>query len=180
MHINLYTSTIPVMRKSLVALSGIIDKAAAHASTKATDRAPVEKQMDALFNDRLVFDQFALGRQIQIATDNAKGGAARLAGIEAPQFDDTEKTVEEFKARLQRTIDFLDTVSESQIAGREDELIVLPYYPNKSLTGSEYAALYLIPNFFFHVTTAYAILRSQGVPLGKSDFIGQLPFKDLA
>ncbi len=176
---NLYSVTVPPMIKALKALSKQLDKAFALASTKATERQPAEKHFEAMLNDRLVFDQFALIRQIQIATDNAKGGAARLAEMEVPKYEDNEKTLEELKARIAKTIDLLEGIKPEQIAGKEEIKVTLPYFQNKYFTGFEYATIYLIPNFFFHVTTAYSIMRKNGVDVGKADFMGGLPLKDL-
>ena len=166
------------MMKTLGALSNILDKAEEHAATRADEKRPTATRMDALLSDRLVFDQFPLLMQIRIACDNAKGGAARLSGQEPPVFEDTEKTVAELKARIEKTIDFMRTVKAEDVTGHEDRNIVLPYWGGKHLTAFEYATQYLMPNFYFHVVTAYSILRKNGVPLGKSDYIGGLPLKD--
>jgi len=167
------------MTKALQALSKILDKATAHAETKGTERHPGSKHAEALLNDRLVFDQFPFVRQVQIACDNAKGGVARLAEIEAPKFEDNEKTVEELKARIEKTLMFLKTIKPAQIIGKESLKISLPYFHGKYFTGFEYVTEYLIPNFYFHVTTAYAILRKNGVDIGKADYIGGLSLKDI-
>src|SRR3990167_7141771 len=132
---------------------------------------------EALLNDRLIFDQFPLANQIRIACDNAKGGAARLAEVEIPAFEDNEKTIAELQARIAKTLAFLKTIKPEQIIGKEGIKVSLSYWDGKSLTGFEYATQYLIPNFRFHVVTAYAILRKNGVPIGKSDYIGVLPLK---
>lgn len=176
---NLYSVSVPPMIKALRALSLILDKSMAHAEAKATKWFSASKHMEALLHDRLVFDQFPLIRQIQIASDNAKGAVGRLAEIEIPKFEDTEKTVEELQERLQKTITFLKSVKPEQIIGKEDIKIMLPYYPGKFFTGFEYVTEYLIPNFFFHVTTAYDIVRKNGISIGKDDFIGGLPLKPL-
>src|SRR5437868_3266436 len=115
METNLYTATIPPMRKALSTLSKILDKAAAHAATKATERRPASYFEQALLHDRIIFDQFPLLMQVQRVSDNAKGGAARLAGIEPPKFEDTEKTIDELKARLEKTAAFLDSIKPEQI-----------------------------------------------------------------
>jgi hypothetical protein len=167
------------MIKHLNSLITILEKANLHAQSKATDWFPAEKRMGDLLDSSLIFDQFPFVRQIQIATDNAKGGAARLAGIEVPVYEDNETSLEEVKARLQKTILFLESVKLEQIVGHEDISIVLPYHKDKYLTGFDYATQYLLPNFFFHLTTAYSILRKNGVDIGKSDFMGNVPFKDL-
>jgi len=180
METNLYTATIPPMAKTLRNLSALLDKAVSHAATKASERQPVDVRVEALLQDRLVFDQFPLVRQIQIASDNLKAGAARLAGIEAPKFDDTEHTVEELKERIQKTLDFIATVKPEQIAGREESPVTLPYYPDKPMSAFGYAMEYMLPNFYFHVVTAYSILRKNGIEIGKGDYIGGMPFIDNA
>ncbi len=172
---NLYTVTVPPMRTSLKALAGILDKASAHAESKRTPRRSYE---DALLADRLVFDQFPLVMQVRIAADNAKLGAARLAGIEAPAFEDTESTVAELKERLDKTIAFLDTIKPDAVAGHEDRKVELPYFPGKHLKAFDYATQYLMPNFYFHVVTAYAILRKNGIALGKGDYLVDLVLHD--
>ncbi len=174
METNLYTVTIPPMMKALGALSKILDKAAAYAESKTTPKRSFE---EALLNDRLIFDQFPFIAQVRIACDNAKGGAARLAEVEIPAFEDNEKTIPELQARIEKTLAFLKTIKPEQVIGKEDIKISLPYWDGKSLTGFEYATQYLMPNFYFHVVTAYDILRKNGVPLGKSDYIGGLSLK---
>ncbi|MDO8522246.1 MAG: DUF1993 domain-containing protein [bacterium] len=177
--VNLYTITISPMMKALDALSKIMDKASAHAESKGTERHPGSKHLESLINDRLIFDQFSFTRQVQVACDNAKGGAARLAEIEAPKYEDNEKTVPELKARIEKTITFLKTIEPKKIIGKEGIKISLPYFPTKFITGFEYATEYLLPNFYFHIVTAYSILRKNGVDIGKKDYINGLPLKDL-
>ncbi len=179
MNADLYTTTIAPMTRSLENLAVLLDKALAYAATKKTERSDFT---EALLNDRLVFDQFPFIRQVQIACDNAKAAAARLSGQEPPSMPDTEKTADELKARIQKTLDFMKTVAPEKVVGNEELLITMPPYYKKQyggehLTGYEYAMLYAVPNFYFHVTTAYAILRTNGVPVGKGDFLGQLPLK---
>ena len=175
---NLYTVTVPVFAKALTSLDNILEKLVHHASTKASERRPTPAQAEALLHSRLVFDQFPFVQQVQVACDNAKNGAARLAGVEAPKYEDTEKTIEELEARIEKTLDFLQTIKPEQIIGKESNKIALPYWKGKHLTAFEYATQQLLPNFFFHFTTAYAILRKNGVAIGKNDFIGELPLKD--
>ncbi len=172
---NLYTVTIPPMRKALTALSGILDKLSAHAEGKQLEWHPAGMQEEALLQSRLISDQFPFVRQVQVACDNAKGCAARLAGIEIPKFEDAEKTVAELKARIDKTVAFLDSLKPEQIIGKEDARISLQYWGDKSMSAAEYVNFYLLPNFYFHVTTAYSILRKNGVDLGKSDYMGDLP-----
>ena len=175
---NLYSITIPPMMKSLMSLSGILDKAAAHAASKQLEWHPAGMQEDALMQSRLISDQFPFIRQVQVACDNAKGAAARLAEIEIPKFEDNEKTVAELKARIAKTVAFLETIKPEQIIGKEAITVTLPYWMGKHMSGFEYVTEYLLPNFYFHVATAYSILRMNGVAVGKSDYMGELPLKD--
>ena len=175
---NLYSISIPPMIKALTALSGILDKLGSHAQGKQLEWHPAGMQEGALLNSRLISDQFPFIQQVQVACDNGKGAAARLAEIEIPKFEDNEKTVEELKARIDKTIAFMKTVKPEQIIGKESIKVVLPYWNNKHMTGLEYVTEYLLPNFYFHITTAYAILRKNGVDLGKADYMGSLPLKD--
>lgn len=165
------------MVKALEALSQILDKVAAHAETKASERRPGSYYAEALLNDRLVFDQFPFKQQVQIACDNAKGGTAHLAGIEPPKFEDTEHSVEELKTRIQKTLDFVNTITPEQIIGQEERMVSLPYWNGRHLTAFEYTTEYLLPNFYFHIVTAYSILRKNGLDIGKGDYIRNLPLK---
>ena len=166
------------MMKTLTALSGILDKLDAHAKGKQLEWHPAGMQEDALLQSRLISDQFPFVRQVQVACDNAKNGISRVAGIEAPKFEDNEKTVAELKARIDKTVAFLKTIKSEQLVGKEDGEVALPYWNGKKMSSFGYVTGYLIPNFYFHVTTAYSILRKNGVQLGKNDFMGALPFKD--
>jgi hypothetical protein len=174
---NLYTITIPPMIKKLSALSGVLNKLQKHADSKQLEWHPKGMQEDALLQSRLISDQFPFVRQIQVACDNAKGFAARVAEIEIPKYEDTEKSVEELKARIDKTIAFLQTIKPEQIIGKEEVRVSLPYWDGKSMNAFEYTTEYLIPNFYFHITTAYSILRKNGVALGKDDYMGELPLK---
>jgi len=178
METNLYSATIVPMRKTINAFIKILDKAASHAASKATARRPAAYFESALLGDRLIFDQFPLVMQLQRVSDNAKNGAARLAGVEAPAMEDTETTFAELQQRLLKTMDFLDTLKPGDIAGQEERKVVLPYWNGKHLSAFEYATEYLMPNFYFHAVTAYSILRKNGVDVGKDDYIGGLPLKD--
>jgi len=171
---NLYSISIPPMLKALEALKGVLDKGKKHSDSKKLSWADFES---ALLSDRIIFDQFPLMKQVQVACDNAKGGAARLAEIEIPKFEDTEATIDELKARIDKTIAFVKTIKPEQIIGKEAIKVVLPYWEDKHMTGFDYVTQYLMPNFYFHVTTAYTILRKNGVDVGKSDFAGGLPLK---
>jgi hypothetical protein len=172
---NLYSISIPPMLKALEALKGVLDKGKQHSDSKKLSWMDFES---ALLADRIIFDQFPLVKQVQTACDNAKGAAARLAEIEIPKFEDNETTFDELKARIDKTIAFIKTVKPEQIIGKETAKISLPYWENKHMTGFDYVTQYLMPNFYFHVTTAYTILRKNGVNVGKMDFAGGLPLKD--
>jgi hypothetical protein len=174
---NLYTVTIPPMMKTLGALSKVLDKVGKHAESKQLEWHPKGLQEDALLQSRLISDQFPFVRQVQVACDNAKGAAARLAEIEMPKFEDTEKTLEELRARIDKTVKFLKTIKPEQIIGKEGIEVSLPYWGGKKTSAFEYVTEYLIPNFYFHVATAYSIMRKNGVQLGKDDYIGGLPLK---
>jgi hypothetical protein len=175
---NLYSITIPPMTKSLTALSALLDKVAKHAASKQLDWHTPGMQEEALLNSRLISDQFPFIRQVQVACDNAKGCAARLAEIENPKHEDTEKTIAELKERISKTIAFLNTIKPEQIIGKEKVKVALSFWGGKHMEGFEYVTEYLIPNFYFHVATAYSILRSNGLDIGKSDYMGPLSLKD--
>jgi uncharacterized protein len=168
MSVSLYDVSIPVFTLSLSNLGVILDKAAGHAESKKIDA----KVLPAT---RLIVDMLPLSSQIQIACDTAKGAAARLAGIEVPKHADTETTIDELKARVAKTLDFIKTVKREQLEGAETREIVLQF-PQSTLkfTGVNCLTNFVLPNFFFHVTTAYALLRKNGVDLGKRDFLGQI------
>jgi hypothetical protein len=165
-----YDLTVTQFSRMLSNLSRCLDKAAAYAESKKFDPA-------VLLQTRLAPDQFTLARQVQIACDNAKNGVARLSGREAPVFEDKEQTVPELKARIEKVIGFLSGVTAQDFKGADERRISLPYWGGKYLTGQEYFQQYLIPNFYFHVTTAYSILRNNGIDVGKSDYTGELPLK---
>jgi len=148
-------------------LSALIDKAEAHCAAKKID--PV-----ALTTYRLYPDMFPFTRQVQIACDTAKGAVARLAGAEIPKYEDTEQTFAELKARIAKTIDFIESMGASKIDGSEEKEIVLAMRSGeRRFKGMQYLLGHAYPNFYFHVTTAYAILRHNGVDVGKGDFIGK-------
>ena len=165
-------ASLPVFDIGLNALSAILAKAEAHATDKKIDSS-------VLLQSRLFPDMFPLVRQVQIATDQAKNGSARLAGVEAPRFEDNETTMDQLKARIAKTLAYLKTLDPQDIdasAGRE---ITFPLGPtNKGhMKGDDYLDHFVLPNFYFHLTTAYAILRHCGVDLGKRDFVGAIPMK---
>ncbi len=166
----LYPILVPQFKKMLQNLNRILDKAASHAETKKID-------FEIFLNSRLFPDQFNLIRQIQIACDTAKMGAARLSGKEAPVHEDKEKTLPELKNRIEAVIQYLATFSEEDFKGAEERKISQPRWEGKYLTGWEFAMQHAIPNLYFHVTTAYAILRHNGVEVGKKDYLGEMPYK---
>src|SRR4051812_15202782 len=128
METNLYTTTIPPMMKTLKNLAGILDKLSKHAEAKQLEWHPKGLQEQNLLNDKLIFDQFPFLRQVQVACDNGKGGAARLAGVEAPKFEDSEKTVAELKERIEKTVKFMKTIKPEQVIGQEKRHVTLPFY----------------------------------------------------
>lgn len=165
MSLSLYDVSIPVYVRNLRNLAAILDKAVAHAREKGVDLATYAEA-------RLAPDMHPFNQQIQIASDSAKGGAARLAGIEAPSMPDTETTFPELSERIAKTIAFLETLKPDQINGNEERTTELKF-PGGSMTftARDFLLQFALANFFFHVVTAYDILRSQGVPLGKMDFL---------
>lgn len=165
MTLSLYDAAIPVYRHMLGNLLTFLEKGEAHA--KATG-----VELSTLLEARLAPDMFPLLRQIQIASDAAKNSAARLAGQTPPSFPDEETTWAELEARLRRTIAFIDTIRPEQLAGAETRTIELPL-PDRTLSfsGRDFLFQFSLPNFLFHVVTVYGILRSQGVPLGKMDYL---------
>lgn len=167
MTISMYDATIPVWKRFLNNLAVLLDKAVAYADARKIDHS-------VLLNARLFPDMFPLIRQVQIASDHAKGGAARLADVEAPKFEDDETNFAELQARIARTIAFLDTVTPQHLEGSESRDIVLVIHDTRhEMKGLPYLLERVQPNFYFHVTTAYNILRHNGVEIGKRDFIGQ-------
>jgi hypothetical protein len=168
MSVSLYDVSIPIFTLSLNNLAAILDKAASHAATKKVD----PKVLPAA---RLIIDMLPLSAQIQIACDTAKGAAARLAGVEVPKHEDTEATLDELKARIAKTLAFIKSIKPEQLQGAETREIVLQF-PGSTLkfTAINYLTNFVLPNFFFHVTIAYALLRKNGVDLGKRDFLGSI------
>jgi uncharacterized protein len=165
-----YDMTITQYQKTLENLSLMLNKAAEFAEIKKID-------VEVLFNSRLAPDQFNFIRQVQIACDTAKFGAARLCGKEAPSHPDTEASLTELRARIKTTQAYLQTFKPEDFVGAETRHVSQPRWEGKYLTGLEFAIQHSIPNFFFHVTTAYAILRHNGVDVGKKDFLGAMPYK---
>lgn len=164
--LTMYDFTISPLKRTLTNLSQILKKGEAYAKAKEVDPT-------ILVESRLFIDMYPLKRQIQIATDMSKGAAARLAGIEIPVYEDNETTFEDLQARLEKTIAFLDSVTPQQFEGSESKQVTITIRKvDIQFTGLDYLQKWVLPNVYFHATTAYNILRHQGVDLGKSDFLG--------
>jgi uncharacterized protein len=169
---NLYDHSVLQFVRVIGQVPRWLDKAAAHATAKKFD-------VELLVAARLAPDQYPLVAQIQSASDAAKFCSAYLAGVVAPRFPDVEKTLPELRERLDKTIAFLQTIKPEQLEGAAERVVRVPWMPGKGLKGADYLTRLALPNFYFHVTTAYAILRHNGVDLGKQDFIADLPFIDV-
>lgn len=169
MTFGIYEASIPPMIRGLENLSHILDKAVAESKSGNKDE-------NALLEARLAPDMFAFTRQVQIVSDTAKGAAARLSGAEPPSFPDEEKSFPDLKQRIARTIDYLKSVRREQFEGAESRTVTLKF-PNRtmSFSGQEYLTGFVLPNFYFHITAAYAILRNQGIAVGKMDYLGPPP-----
>ncbi len=166
MTLSMSHASTAIFRRQFASLSAILDKAAAHVATGALSEAD-------LLDTRLVPDMAPLSRQVQIASDTAKGAIARLAGVEAPAMADDETTIAALKARIARTVAFIDSVDAAIIDGSEERPITLKAGPNEfHFTGQDYLTQFALPNFFFHVTMAYGLIRHRGVAIGKMDFLG--------
>jgi hypothetical protein len=163
--VSIYDVSIPVYLNMLKNLAALLDKAEAHAKAQGKDPADY-------LTARLAPDMATLVGQVQFASDAAKSGAARLAGVAPPSYPDTEATWDEVKARIAKTIAFVEGTSRDQVEGAEDRTIELKFPSGtRSFTGRDFVTGFSLPNFLFHVTTAYGLLRAQGVPLGKMDFL---------
>lgn len=166
MQISMYDTLVPTAKRMLGNLSAILDKGAAFAEAKKIDPS-------VLLNSRLAPDMFPLTRQVQIATDMVKGAAARLSGTEIPKFEDNETSFAELKARIARVLAFVDSVDAAKFSGSEDRDITMVLRTGeRKFKGQPYLLHYVLPNMYFHITTAYVILRHNGVEVGKNDFIG--------
>jgi uncharacterized protein len=166
------SSSVPAFETALSALSGVLDKAAAYAEARKIDPS-------VLLQSRLYPDMLPLVRQVQIAADLAKNGIGRLADVEYPKYEDTESTIGELKDRLAKTMAYLKSVDPEKVGGSSDREITFPLGPTLKghMVGADYLDQFVRPNFYFHVTTAYAILRHNGVDIGKQDFLSGIPMK---
>ena len=166
MSISMYQASVPVLVRGLTSLQAILGKAEAHAAEKQIDPS-------VFIGARLFPDMLPLVRQVYITTDTAKGCVARLAGVEPPKYDDVEATFEELRARIQKTIDYVKEFNAAQIDGSEERTVTLKMRAGPvEFTGLNYLLHFVLPNFYFHITTTYDILRHNGVELGKLDYLG--------
>src|SRR4249920_3425455 len=171
MPVSMSQASLPVFEIGLNALSAVLHKASAHVTAKKIDQS-------VLVGWRLAPDMFAFGRQVQVACDQAKNGTARLAGAEPPKFDDTETTIDQLKERIAKTIAYLKTLDTKAIDASSEREITFPLGPNKGqMKGADYLDHFMLPNFYFHLTAAYAVVRNFGVEVGKRDFLGAIPLK---
>ncbi len=162
-------ASVPVCEIGLNALIGVLDKALVHATAKKVDPS-------VLLGWRLAPDMFALTRQVQVVCDQAKNGLSRLAGVEAPKFEDNETTVEQLKERLTKTLTYIKTLDRKAIDASAERDITFPLGPKKGqMKGADYLNHFVLPNFYFHLTAAYAIARNFGADVGKQDFLKGIP-----
>ncbi len=166
---NYYDFSVPVFVNTLTALKNVLAKGEAFAKEQGISEAD-------MLGLHFGADMFPLVKQVQVATDQAKGAASRLTGKENPKYEDTESTFAELYARLDKTIAHLNTFTPEDFANAATATVTIPYFPGMHLTGDTYLRFYVNPNFFFHVTTAYDLLRNKGVLIGKADFAGNVPF----
>lgn len=168
MTISMYQTSAPRFVAVLTSLSALLDRAQAHVDAKKIDPT-------AILGFRLYPDMLSMTRQVQIACDSAKGGVARLAGVEIPKHEDNETSIAELKERIAKTIAFIQTIKPEQIDGTEDKTIVMKLGPNEvTFKGQQFLLNFATPNVYFHVVTAYNILRHNGVEVGKRDFLGTM------
>jgi hypothetical protein len=172
MSLSMSKASIPVLEIGLSALSGVLDKAQAFATAKKIDPS-------VLLNSRLCPDMFALTRQVQVASDLAKNGMSRLAGLEPPRYEDNETTIDQLKARIAKTLAHIKTLDTGKIDASADREITFPLGPNNKghMKGDDFLNHFVLPNVYFHLTAAYAILRHNGVEIGKQDYLGAIPMK---
>jgi uncharacterized protein len=172
MPFSMSQASIPALTIGLNALNGVLEKAEAFAAAKKVDPS-------VLLSYRLAPDMFALTRQVQVATDLAKNGMARLAGVEPPKFEDNETSIEQLKARIGKAVAFLKSLDTKAIDSAADREITFPLGPNNKghMKGDDYLNHFVLPNVYFHLTAAYAVLRHCGVEIGKRDYLGAIPMK---
>lgn len=169
---NLYQHSVPQFIRVLKQVHRWLDKAEAHAEARKFD-------VNNLTTARLAPDMYPLARQIQSISDIAKGNASRLAGVQPPSFPDEEKTIAELRARVDKTVAYLESLEAKQFEGADERTVTLPWMPGKGMKGCDYLIGIGLPNFYFHASAAYNILRHNGVDVGKIDFLGPQEFFDL-
>lgn len=172
MNVSYFDLTIPVFKKNLLIARALLQKGLEHALQSGISEAK-------FLDQRLAPDMFPLLKQVQIVTDNAKGASARLAGVVAPTIPDTETTVAELVTRIDTVVAFLDTFTIDQFNEATERKIELPFIPNMYQAGGDYLVDFVLPNFFFHMSMIYGLIRSQGVSIGKMDFLGSLKLHPL-
>ena len=171
MPLSMSQASLSVFEIGLNALSVVLDKSAGCLAAKKVDQS-------VLIGWRLAPDMFAFGRQVQVACDQAKNGSARLAGIEPPKFEDTETTVDQLKERIAKTVEYLKTLDSKAIDASSEREITFPLGQGKGqMKAADYLNHFMLPNFYFHLTAAYAVARNFGVDIGKRDFLGSIPIK---
>lgn len=173
MHVSYFDVTVPVFKKNLLITKALLQKGLEHAVASDMTEA-------AFLNQRLAPDMFPLVKQVQIVTDNAKGAVSRLAGVDIPVIADTETTTAELLVRIDTVITYLDTFTPEQFRDAAEQKVTLSYIPGMYQTGTDYLVDFVLPNFFFHQSMIYALLRVQGVTLGKMDFLGSLKLHPVA
>src|SRR5262252_7168604 len=174
MPFSMSQASLPVFEIGLNALAAVLDKAAAHVAAKKIDPS-------VLVGWRLAPDMFSFSRQIQVACDQAKNGSARLAGVEPPKFEDNETTLDQLRERIARTVAYLKTLDTKAIDASTEREITFPLGQNKGqMKGGDYLNHFMLPNFYFHLTAAYAVARNFGVDIGKRDFLGTIPIKRIS
>lgn len=167
MSLTMYGATVPAFLQTLTVMTNLLDKAAAHCAAKKIDPA-------VLLGMRLFPDMLPLSRQVQLVSDFAKNTCGRLAGVELPKYEDTEKTIDELKARIAKTVDYVKSFKKEQIEGSDTREVTIPIGGKPTtFTGEAYLVGFALPNFYFHAATAYDILRHAGVEIGKRDFLGR-------
>jgi uncharacterized protein len=169
---SIYELTVPSFTRSLNTLKAQLKKAEDFAAARNVDA-------NKLLHDRIIFDQFPLVKQVQLCTDIAKRTAGMLAKMEIPKYEDNEETFAQLYSRIEKTIEFLSTITAEKMEISHTEVIPMSWMPTKGIPANEYVSHYATPNFFFHATVAYSIMRKNGVALGKGDYLGQLPLVDV-
>jgi len=172
MNISVYSLVVEQFTRSLEALNGLLAQAEKFAKERNFDA-------NSFLELRLAPDMFNLARQIQICTDISKGAIARLTGKQAPSFEDGKTTFEELRVRIGKTIEFIQSAKSEEFSGFEQKMITFPWYPGKGLEGLDYVTSFALPNFYFHLTTTYNLLRGHGVELGKAHYLGKMNWKDV-